>query len=61
MALLAFLKIPALKTMAPTQSEPPFLVAHLRCSSLLVHQPAGCGFPEQVMQAEQDLKQKILL
>jgi hypothetical protein len=25
----AFLKVPALKTLAPTQSEPPFLVAQL--------------------------------
>jgi hypothetical protein len=32
----AFLKIPALKAMAPTQSEPPFLVAQLVVMALFV-------------------------
>jgi len=31
-----FLKVPALKAMAPTQSEPPFLVAQLACMALFV-------------------------
>src|SRR5713101_2459632 len=32
----AFQKVPALKAMAPTQSEPPFLVAQLSCMALFV-------------------------
>lgn len=32
----AFMKVPALKAMAPTQSEPPFLVAQLLCLVLIV-------------------------
>jgi hypothetical protein len=32
----AFMKVPALKAMAPTQSEPPFLVAQLVCMALFV-------------------------
>jgi hypothetical protein len=32
----AFMKVPALKAMAPTQSEPPFLVAQLVCLVLFV-------------------------
>jgi len=32
----AFMKVPALKAMAPTQSEPPFLVAQLVCMVLFV-------------------------
>jgi len=31
-----FQKVPALKAMAPTQSEPPFLVAQLGCMALFV-------------------------
>jgi len=31
-----FLKVPALKAMAPTQSEPPFLVAQLVCMALFI-------------------------
>jgi len=32
----AFMKVPALKAMAPTQSEPPFLVAQLICMAIFV-------------------------
>jgi hypothetical protein len=32
----AFLKVPALKAMAPTQSEPPFLAAQLACLALFI-------------------------
>ncbi len=32
----AFQKVPALKAMAPTQSEPPFLVTQLSCMALFV-------------------------
>ena len=32
----AFMKVPVLKAMAPTQSEPPFLVAQLVCMALFV-------------------------
>jgi hypothetical protein len=32
----AFMKVPALKAMAPTQSEPPFLVAQLVCLVLFL-------------------------
>jgi hypothetical protein len=32
----AFQKVPALKAMAPTQSEPPFLLAQLVCMALFV-------------------------
>jgi hypothetical protein len=32
----AFMKVPALKAMAPTQSEPPFLVAQLVCMAIFV-------------------------
>jgi len=31
-----FMKVPALKAMAPTGSEPPFLVAQLVCMALFV-------------------------
>ncbi len=30
------MKVPALKAMAPTQSEPPFLVAQLICMAIFV-------------------------
>lgn len=32
----AFMKVPALKELAPTQSEPPFLIAQLICMALFV-------------------------
>jgi hypothetical protein len=32
----AFMKVPALKAMAPMQSEPPFLIAQLVCMAIFV-------------------------
>ena len=32
----AFMKVPALKALAPTQSEPPFLVAQLICMAIFI-------------------------